>query len=476
MDRSSERRLTVLVFAVYAVIVTWSTCMHGMWLDELQPWCVARDSGSLLDLYRNTRHEFHPPVWYVLLHFLTRFTSDPSSMQAMHLVIALGVAAVVLWRAPFPLWWRAGIVFGYFFLFEYSVMARNYGLATLGLLLAVDSWKNHGPGWRWALALSLAALSHLWGTMMAVALVLGAVSTLKRERRIGPALLVMVACGTAIFWAWPASHAPRLSVLDELHLPNALARICTSTTQGLLPWPNLWNDPVWNHNIVHDTSRLLSAMFGLALIALLWWCTPRLTSARIFFWSAFAGCLALPIVGGAYEVRHYGPIWIGWLLLQWRWAPSVQRAKNLTSGLLAAQMIGGALAMTMTAVAPPLSGAFRLPAVVETAGAEDLPVVLDTYTASPSVAGYLQRPVFRTLDGSLGSFCDGHLAPYSQSDSAALAQVERLQWDNFVWCTARQWDADTLGRRLGADVQRIGDLSRAQMPSERLIVLIVRRR
>lgn len=476
MDRSSERRLTVLVFLLYAVIVTWSTCMHGMWLDELQPWCVARDSGSLLDLYRNTRHEFHPPVWYVLLHFLTRFTSDPSSMQAMHLMIALGVAAVVLWRAPFPLWWRAGIVFGYFFLFEYSVMARNYGLATLGLLLAVGSWKNHGPGWRWALALSLAALSHLWGTVMAVALLLGVLSTLRRERRIGPALLVMVACGTAIFWAWPASDAPRLSVLDELHLPNALARICTSTTQGLLPWPNLRNDPVWNHNVIHDNSRLASLLLGLVLIALLWWSTPRATSARVFFWSAYAGCLVLPILGGAYEVRHYGPLWIGWLILQWGCPPLEQRAKHLTSGLLVAQMIGGVLALTMTLVAPPLSGSHRLPSMVKAAGADGLPVILDAYTASPSVAGYLQQPVLRTLDGTLGSFCDGSLAPYLQSDSAVLAQVERLPWDNFVWCTSRQWQPDTLVQRLDADVQQIGDLTRTQMPSERLKVLLVRRR
>lgn len=476
MDRISEGRLTVLVFVVYAVIVTWSTCMHGMWLDELQPWCVARDSGSLLDLYRNTRHEFHPPVWYLLLYVITRFTSDPFSMQIVHLLIALGVAAIVLWRSPFPLWWRASFLFGYFFLFEYSVIARNYGMVVLGLLLAVDSWKTNGPGWGWALALSLAALTHLWGTVMAGAFLLGALSTLKRERRIGPALLVMVACGTAAFWAWPAPQAPRLSLLDSLHLPNAIARIATSTTQGLLPWPNLWHDPVWNHNVIHDNSRLTSLLVGLVLIALLWWGTPRAMSARAFFWSAYAGCLALPVLGGAYEVRHYGPLWIGWLILQWGWPPLEQHAKHLTSGLLVAQMTGGVLAMTMTVVAPPLSGSHRLPSMVKAAGADGLPVVLDAYTASPSVAGYLQQPLLRTLDGTVGSFCDGSLAPYLQSDSAVLAQVERLPWDNFVWCTSRQWQPDTLVQRLGADVQQIGDLTRTQMPSERLKVLLVRRR
>ncbi|QQR87444.1 MAG: hypothetical protein IPJ76_04250 [Flavobacteriales bacterium] len=475
MDRSAERRLIALVFLLYAVIITWSTCVHGMWLDELQPWCVARDSGSLVDLYHNTRHEFHPPVWYVLLYFITRFTSAPFSMQVVHLMIALSTAAVVLWRAPFPLWWRASILFGYFFLFEYSVMARNYGLVVLGLLVAVDARKNHGPGWKWAMALVFAALSHLWGTALAVAMLLGEVCSGKRERMIGPALFIVIACGAAVLWAWPASHAPRLSVVDELQLPNALARIATSTTQGLLPWPNLANDPVWNHNVIHDNSRLVSALLGLALIALLWWCTPREVSARVFFWSAFVGCLALPIMGGAYEVRHYGPLWIGWIILQWGWAPVERRAKNLTSGLLAAQMVGGVLAMDMTVAATPLSEACRLPSVVTQAGAEDLPVVLDAYTASPSVSGYLQKPVLRALDGSTGSFCDGSLAPYLQSDSAALAAVEQLPWDNFVWCTARHWHTDTLVQRLGADVQQIGDLTRTLVPSERLTVLLVRR-
>lgn len=476
MDRINERRLTALVFAFYAVILSWSTIMHGMWLDELQPWCLARDSGSLLDLYNNTRHEFHPPVWYMLLYFLTRFTSDPFGMQVLQWLIAMCTAAVVLWRSPFTLWWRAGILFGYFFLFEYGVMARNYGLVVLGLLVAVDSRKNHGTGWRWALALGMAALSHLWGTVMAVAMLMGALCSRKRDRLIGPALLIVIACGAAVLWSWPASHAPRLSVVDDVQLPNALARIGTSTTQGLLPWPNLSNDPVWNHNVIHDTGRMLSALLGLALIALLWWCTPREASARVFFWTAFVGCLALPIVGGAYEVRHYGPLWIGWLILQWGWAPLELRAKNLTSGLLLAQMVGGVLAMTMTVTAPPLSETCRLPSVVTQAGVDDLAVVLDAYTASPSVAGYLQRPVFRTLDGRLGSFCNGNLAPYLQSDSEVLAAVERLPWDNFVWCTARQWHTDTLVQRLGADVQQIGDLTRTQMPSERLTVLLVRRR
>lgn len=475
MDRSNERRLTALVFVFYAVILSLSTIMHGMWLDELQPWCVARDSGSLLDLYRNTRHEFHPPVWYMLLYFLTRFTSDPFSMQVLHWLIALCTAAVVLWRAPFPLWWRAGILFGYFFLFEYSVMARNYGLVVLGLLVAVDSLKHHGPGWRWALALGMAAMSHLWGTVMAVAMLMGALCSSKRDRLMGPALLIVIACGAAVLWAWPASQAPRLSVVGDLQLPNALARIATSTAQGLLPWPNLSNVPIWNHNVIHDNGRMLSAVLGLAVIALLWWCTPREASARVLFWTAFLGCLALPILGGSYEVRHYGPIWVGWLILQWGWAPLELRAKNLTSGLLLAQLVGGALAMTMTVTTPPLSEACRLPSVVDQAGAEDLPVILDAYTASPSVAGYLRRPVFRTLDGNLGSFCDGSLAPYLQSDSAVLATVERVPWDNFVWCTARQWHTDTLVQRLGADVQLIGDLTRTQMSSERLTVLIVRK-
>lgn len=476
MDRRTEQRLIALVFAVYAAIVAWSVFAHGMWLDELQPWCVARDSGSLLDLYKNTRHEFHPPLWYVLLYFISRFTSDPLSMQVAHLLIALGTAAVVLWRSPLPLWSRVGILFGYFFLFEYSVMARNYGLVVLGLLLAVDSRKKRGPGWRWALALCLAALGHLWGTVFALAMLLGEWCSGKRERRIGPALVITTACAAAVLWAWPTSQAPRLSVLDELHLPNALARIATSTTQGFLPWPNLLHDPIWNHNIIHDNSRLLSLLLGCALIALLWWCTPRESSARVFFWSAFAGCLALPIIGGAYEVRHYGPLWIGWLLLQWAWAPTEPRAKTFTSVVLLAQVVGSVLAITMTVVAPPLSAASRLPSVVAKAGAGDLPVVLDAYTASPSVAGYLQQPVLRTLDGSLGSFCDGSLAPYLQDDSAVLAAIEPLPWDNFVWCTSRQWHPDTLVRRLGADVQQIGDLTEAQMPSERLTVLLVRRR
>lgn len=138
MAPATERRLIALAFVLYCAVVSGMTFLHGMWLDELQHWCLARDGGSLAELFHNTRNEGHPPLWHLLLFGITRFTADPAWMQVLHTAIGVCTAAVVLWRAPFVWWWRVLIVFGYFFLFEYTVVARNYGLALLFMLVAAD--------------------------------------------------------------------------------------------------------------------------------------------------------------------------------------------------------------------------------------------------------------------------------------------------------------------------------------------------
>ena len=87
MAPATERRLIAAAFLVYCALVVCMIAMHGMWLDELQPWCVARDSSSLMDLYHNTRFEGHPPLWYVLLFVITRFSDNPVLMQVLHVCL-----------------------------------------------------------------------------------------------------------------------------------------------------------------------------------------------------------------------------------------------------------------------------------------------------------------------------------------------------------------------------------------------------
>ena len=477
MAPATERRLIALAFALYCAIVSCLTALHGMWLDELQHWCLARDSRSLAELFYNTRNEGHPPLWHVLLFGITRLTSDPAWMQVLHVAIGMCTAALVLWRAPFVWWWRVLIVFGYFFLYEYTVIARNYGLVVFFLLLAADVRQRIGIGWQWAALLVLAAFTHLWGIVFAGAWVIGELFGAHARAAWRWCSIVLGGCVIAFWFCIPSDALPSGHLLGGTPLPNAVARIATITTQGLLPWPDLPSDRPWNHNLLHEGSRLLSALIGVVLLVALFLFAPRDRSARIFLVLALAGGIGLPIIGGFYSTRHYGPVFIAWLVLWW-WLPNADRrrgARTFTSAILVCQAIGGLLCVAMSLAMNPLSRAHELPALSSEHAFQDLVVVVDAYTAGASVSGYLQRPVYFTSTGAMGSWCDWSHPEFVLNDTALIAAMDRVTADNFVWCTARPELRQQVADRMKAEVVLTADLTKAQVPTERIMVFHVRR-
>ena len=58
---------------------------------------------------------------------------SPVLMQIAHWAIAVTAVTVFVCKAPFSTKERAAAVSGYFFLYEYAAISRNYGLGTLWL-------------------------------------------------------------------------------------------------------------------------------------------------------------------------------------------------------------------------------------------------------------------------------------------------------------------------------------------------------
>jgi len=79
-----------LIFAFLVVTNCVRLVRRAMWRDELQAFMRRRPSSTPLDLFAKLKYEGHLGLWHLLLRVITRFTSDPTSMQVAHLVIALG--------------------------------------------------------------------------------------------------------------------------------------------------------------------------------------------------------------------------------------------------------------------------------------------------------------------------------------------------------------------------------------------------
>lgn len=99
---------------------------HEPWFDEAQAWLLARDS-SLHDLFAHrVRYEGTPGLWHAILWVATRAGLPYAQLHLISATCAIGGAAIILWRAPFPPWIRIGITTSYFFAYQYSVLARSY--------------------------------------------------------------------------------------------------------------------------------------------------------------------------------------------------------------------------------------------------------------------------------------------------------------------------------------------------------------
>jgi hypothetical protein len=106
-----------------------------MWRDEIQAWLLARDSPSFIALFRNLKYEGHPGLWYVCLKLLIRITQSPIIMQSFHLLITAASVYLFARYSPFTRVQKILFSFGYFSIYEYSVVCRNYVIGVLLLCI-----------------------------------------------------------------------------------------------------------------------------------------------------------------------------------------------------------------------------------------------------------------------------------------------------------------------------------------------------
>jgi hypothetical protein len=120
-----------------SILVVWFAAVAAMSIrqvpfrDEVRALSIAAGANSLPDLFQKLKFEGHPMLWYVLLGLAHHIVPTPGVVKAVSVAVAFGSVAIFLFRAPFPLWFRCFFLFCGLPFYEYSVMARNYGISML---------------------------------------------------------------------------------------------------------------------------------------------------------------------------------------------------------------------------------------------------------------------------------------------------------------------------------------------------------
>jgi hypothetical protein len=133
---------SIIITLVFFLIALTGILHHEMWRDEHQSWLVARDAHSVPELFKNMRYEGNPALWQLLLYFITIFTHNPVYMQYLHLLIACGFIFVFNRYSATDIPFKILFSFGYFTLYEYTVISRSYGLAVLFIFIICALYKD----------------------------------------------------------------------------------------------------------------------------------------------------------------------------------------------------------------------------------------------------------------------------------------------------------------------------------------------
>jgi hypothetical protein len=306
---------------------------HEMWRDELEIWLLARDSGSVRELFENIGTQGHPSLWYLLVFVLTSFTANPLSMQLMSLAIGAANAALFLRFAPFGPWLKILFCFGYFSFYEYTIISRSYGLLLLLVFTFCSLFERRRELHPWlALVLFLMAHTHIFGTIIAANLGLflfveaasskGQVRYPFGGRLVFSVIVFLTGVATAL-----AHVFIQYLLVDESHdyvFEERLQWIAdglSTVFYAYVPIPDIANPNLWNSNVLSVLSEPAQIWTGIGLSLLLLLisglCLRRTPAALSLFVLGTTPILIVFFFFWYGFLRHHGQIYLFFVACCW---------------------------------------------------------------------------------------------------------------------------------------------------------------
>jgi hypothetical protein len=419
VERASKH-FSLLGLAGVVTLLLIGIFRHEMWRDELQAWCLARDSASLFEVHKHLLYEGHPISWYLPLFLLTRFTHDPIWMQLLNVVLMSAACYLVLAYSPFSKLQKILFCLGYFPLFEYGIISRSYSLELLVIFAFCCLFKvrQQHPWWLFA-TLAVLASVNAYGLMIAMALT----ATLlfdywwnrrenpipKRAAVFGTMLVICASVLTVLQMNAPADgYHGELTAIKEKQ-PKRFFKSLRAIPIAYMPIPNFEAREFWNTDLISKieseplTYGLVAATLSLCLVLL---CTRPVA---LFLYAIGTGGLVFfsytHLLGGLRQQGHlfvvlFSSLWIAYYVSSKNFGPKV--LQNVSSDysrsvflsvLLVLQLIAGTYAYYQDLVRP-FSSAKLVARFIKQKGLADMLIIGSNDHEITSVSGYLDRKIF----------------------------------------------------------------------------------
>jgi hypothetical protein len=324
--------LAWVITSAFFLLGAYLLSNHEMWRDEIEPWLLARDSTSVLNLFANVKYQGHPALWYLLLMPLTRVSHSPTAMQALHFLIATSTIYVFARYSPFSVVQKVLFSFGYFPFYEYSIISRNYALGVLLIFVFCSLFERRYTKFL-IVSLVLFLLSHtsLFALIITIALffallidlfALGSHKSFERSAKYeiySGFLIITLGIITAVLQLIPPSDIGfHVDGWNFSFVIGPFRRALAALTAAYLPIPyfelHFWDTYAWQASAYLKGLALLLVCSFLAFSMI-----GFVRKPFVFF--LFAGCtfglvafFYVKLYGG---IRHAGFLFIAFIMSAW---------------------------------------------------------------------------------------------------------------------------------------------------------------
>lgn len=140
-EKRTKAIILTAVFVCYLIfngILLWG---HELWRDEANVWLLARELWPL-ELFREIKYQGHPCLWYLLVMPFAKLGFPFKTLSVLSFLVMSAGAGLFVYRGPFSPTAKAVVLFSPIFSYFYPVVARNYCLIALLLILLAYYYKK----------------------------------------------------------------------------------------------------------------------------------------------------------------------------------------------------------------------------------------------------------------------------------------------------------------------------------------------
>lgn len=427
---SKDARFALFVSALFFAVNLFFALRHVMWRDEWMPVLVARDTESYAAFFEQIKYVGR--IVFFSLGWALQQMDGSLMLFKTFIVLASTTGVYVFCRfSPFTRLQKALFSFGYFPLYEYGTILRDYSLIlalSIGCcaLLTSQKWRPLG----FAVVVSLLFQTNPFGLTLGCALSATFVYDTWRRGKLSlrellrpgaviSVLLAMASLGFAVKTMIPPPDIAELVLGQQMRSDSHLARFGESfpfLIRGMLPIPLFGT---WNSQFLDPWPVLQALLVVLAIACILAVLSPSRTALVLY-------CVGLLGLGAVLchlpwtHLRYHGPYFVLFVLAYWillsskktypevasslpplRWLRA--NASSAVTVLLAVHCCVAGIFLMQEQVVPFSGSRDAANAITQSARDGEL-IIGDPDYAMIAVSGYLGRPVYIASRREMGSF------------------------------------------------------------------------